>query len=288
MQNNKWLEFITGNNTLLIDNENDFNKFKEFLEYLNLSDVLNKYNTYSEWEHLAKINNYDYGYIIFEFQPYKGLTFGYTKESSKNWYGDDPLTIKNIDLVEKVKKNILNRKIEKFNELCGDWDFRNIDMTQPHLQSIEINGEYLETYCEKFDVDIDDYISCKSGIFFMPDFKDRFNKLDIDNELYVDLFINEIDSLIDWDKINEILNSDDKLIEEYNSITYVDQSTVTKYVDSWINHEKLPIKDNLLYTKIEDKYMAVDNQTGICFVEEFDSEEDTFNWLLRKNLKMEK
>lgn len=287
MRDNKWLDFISGNNTLLIENEKDFNKFKDFLEYLNLGKELKNYNTYKEWEHLAKINNHDYGYIIFEYQPYKGLTFGYNKESSKDWYGADPLTIKDIDLVEKVKNNEFNNKVEKFNQLCGDWDFRNTDMTEPHLQGIIIDNEYIKTSCEKFDVDLDDYVSCKSGIFFIPDFKDRFNKLDINNEFHVDLFINEIEALIDWNKINKVLNSDEKEIDEFNTITYVDESTLNKYVDNWVEHEKLPINDNLIYTKAKNKYVAVDNTTGDCFTEEFDSEEDTINWLLRKDYELE-
>ena len=32
----------------------------------------------------------------------------------------------------------INKKLKEFENLCVDWDYRNIDMTEPHLQGIEI------------------------------------------------------------------------------------------------------------------------------------------------------
>lgn len=36
--------------------------------------------------------------------------------------------------------NDLQDKIESFNELCGDWEYRNIDMTDSHIAGIEIEN----------------------------------------------------------------------------------------------------------------------------------------------------
>ena len=57
----------------------------------------------------------------------------------------------------------LKEKYNRFAELCGDWDFRNIDMTQPHLSSISINNKTVYLYCEIFSDQLDDYVSCYAG-----------------------------------------------------------------------------------------------------------------------------
>lgn len=113
----KWLELLTGVNTIIINNEQEFNKFSKFLNDVGLGDLLKDYTSFFDWQHLAKINNRISDYLIFEFQFGKGMTFGYTKEESKSWYGEDPLTVNDLDSFYKNSKLFSNK-----NEISKDLD----------------------------------------------------------------------------------------------------------------------------------------------------------------------
>lgn len=111
-KDNKWLDFIAGINTIMVSNEEEFNKFRKFLDDLGIGKILNDYRTFSDWQHLSEINNKNPNYIVFEFQITKGLTFGYTKESSKDWFGVEPLNVKDLESFYKNSK-LLSMRFEK-------------------------------------------------------------------------------------------------------------------------------------------------------------------------------
>lgn len=114
-EENKWLDFIAGINSIIVSNEEEFNKFRKFLDDLGIGKLLKDYRTFSAWKHLAIINNKNPNYLIFEFQITKGLTFGYTKESSKNCFGVEPLNVKDLESFY-VNSKLLNMKFDKKNE----------------------------------------------------------------------------------------------------------------------------------------------------------------------------
>ncbi len=89
----KWLDFLSGLNTIVINNEKEFNKFRDFLMDIGLESLLRNEIEYTDWQRISLINNYNPDCIIFEFQPAKGMTIGYTIESSREWYGEDPMTV---------------------------------------------------------------------------------------------------------------------------------------------------------------------------------------------------
>ena len=93
----KWLDFFGGVNTFIIRNKSEFNKFYNFMCDLGLQDFFHNDKTFEAWQHLAKINNRVSDYIIFEYQPCKGMTFGNSIEESRNWYGEEPLTTDALD-----------------------------------------------------------------------------------------------------------------------------------------------------------------------------------------------
>ncbi len=45
----KWVDFLSRNNTLLINNEKEFNQFKKFLQHLGMIDILNKETEFYNW-----------------------------------------------------------------------------------------------------------------------------------------------------------------------------------------------------------------------------------------------
>lgn len=104
--------------------------------------------------------------------------------------------------------NNIDKKIRAFEILCGDWDFRNIDMTEPHLQNIRINDNKIIINCELFSTIIDDYVSCEGGIIVDKEMVKRFNDLDLKDNIEVLNFISEIEDKIDWDYVEKILSKE--------------------------------------------------------------------------------
>ena len=82
--------------------------------------------------------------------------------------------------------------------------------------------------------------------------------------------------------------------EKFNSsfyfnkkISFVDEKIVNDYLNNWFNNKKQNFNGNKLYCKKNNKFVAIDNSTGDCWVEEFKSEKEAKDWLLRKDLKKE-
>ena len=81
----------------------------------------------------------------------------------------------------------------------------------------------------------------------------------------------------------------DNLSEEfyYNNdrICLVDEKVVKEYIDNWSNNKEQSFNGDKLYCKDNNKFVAIDNSTGNCWVEEFDSEREAQDWLLGKDLE---
>ncbi len=113
----KWLDFFGGVNTIIIRNKLEFNKFYNFMSNLGLQGLFHNDKTFESWQHLAEINGYVSDYIIFEYQPCKGMTFGYSIETSKDWYDKEPLTVDVLDAFYSnstlfKNKNEINKDLE--------------------------------------------------------------------------------------------------------------------------------------------------------------------------------
>lgn len=107
----KWLNFINGSNSLMIKNKNEFDIFKDFICDIGLNNLLKSKTEFCDWQNLAVINGHNPDYIIFEMQPGKGLTFGYTEEESKKWFGEDSLNVSIFDFFyenSQIVKDIAN------------------------------------------------------------------------------------------------------------------------------------------------------------------------------------
>lgn len=106
----------------------------------------------------------------------------------------------------------ISKKLKAFEILCGDWDYRNIDMIEPHLQNIEIIDNKILISCELFSPEIDDYVSCYGGIISDDKIIKEFIKLDLmDKEKVLD-YMSRIESNVNWDNANKELY--DKVLKE--------------------------------------------------------------------------
>lgn len=109
-------------------------------------------------------------------------------------------------------------------------------------------------------------------------------------------FIDDYDKMKDFFamKKSDFLKSYSYLTEdEYNAtlkeftdgkinkdVIKVNSTVFNVYEDAWLNNKKQPFDYNLLYYQKDDNFfVALDNSTGDCWVEEFDNETQVIDWL---------
>lgn len=160
----------------------------------------------------------------------------------------------------------LEKKQKKIETICGDWSYRNIDMTEPHLQSIEIINNDILISCELFSPDIDDYFSCDGGMISDKNLIKKFKKLDLKKKTDVLEFIADIENQINWDKVNKKLYNE--VLKEKENLEYVECEDLetdivpcSKLGDGWFWHK---YNDGSGHLESPDgkEYMSYDLQTN--------------------------
>ncbi len=70
-------------------------------------------------------------------------------------------------------------------------------------------------------------------------------------------------------------------MNQKSKILGVSKDFLNTYENAWLNHQKLPIESyNKLYCVDRDKYLALDNSTGNCWIEEFKTLKEAKDWLI--------
>ncbi len=114
----------------------------------------------------------------------------------------------------ELRKYMYN-KLKKFTELCGDWDYRNIDMTDIHIGSINIQKNKFIILGEKYSDKLDDYVSCPVCEFESKDLSKEFKLLDLENKEKVLDFMSKLEDNIDYEKARFLLaEQETKTIQE--------------------------------------------------------------------------
>lgn len=123
---------------------------------------------------------------------------------------------------EKLElKRYLNKKIDKFNQLCKDGNFRNIDMNIPHIQGITIRNTIIEIFVEKYSCNLDDCISCSIKKIDDKELIKKLSALDLDNKDNVLDYISRIENEIDYESANKKLDlEEEKTINSLNKDDY--------------------------------------------------------------------
>lgn len=80
-------------------------------------------------------------------------------------------------------------------------------------------------------------------------------------------------------------NESEEFYYDDEKISYVSNEIVSEYIDNWTNHKEQTFKEDKLYCKDGDCYVAIDDSTNDCWVEQFNSEKEAQNWLLGKDLE---
>ena len=150
-----------------------------------------------------------------EYMVYDLQTKEYQFKRDKGWsyFSTPEEPMKNSDFFKAAEQEIiyygvdLYEKTIQFNQLCGDWDFRNTDMTEAHLQAIDINNKKgtIKISCEWFSPELDDYVSCDAGEIKNKSLIEEFKKLDLEDHIAVNQYINDVEKKVNWKKINNKL-----------------------------------------------------------------------------------
>jgi len=108
------------------------------------------------------------------------------------------------------------KKAKKFTELCGDWDYRNIDMCDIHLGSMKIQKDKLIIICEKYSPEIEDYISSSDYEIQSKELVEEFKLLDLGNREQVLDFMIKLENNIDYKAVEKELNKQEKELIKQN------------------------------------------------------------------------
>lgn len=109
----------------------------------------------------------------------------------------------------------MSEKLKLFRDICGDWDYRSIDMTNPHIQGIDIIQNNIYVRCELFSPEIDDYVSCDGGVISNKKLIKSFEKLNLDNKSDVLKFISKIEDKVNWKEVEHNLGEEVMFMLEY-------------------------------------------------------------------------
>lgn len=208
------------------------------------------------------------------------------------------------DLYNQTYSNMLNE------ELTTDACCRNCNNNL--LISDNIEYSYQCTECDEnfydFEVDVDEvwykkdskeeysiefwetdwHRDAGEGLYYYESYLNYEDAIKKARQLFED---NNYSSIEVLNNKNETLYFRDNESEEFNlnnnKFCKVSKEIVDEYIDNWMDNKKLPIKENKIYCEmISSGYLAIDNSTNECFVEEFDTEKQVHDWLLGKDLEM--
>lgn len=116
------------------------------------------------------------------------------------------------------RKYVYN-KVKKFTELCGDWDYRNIDMNDIYLESLKVQKDKIIISCERYSNKLDDYICCPACDIESKELVNEFNLLDLENREDVLDFMSKLENYIDFDKAEKSLKEqENKKIKEKETL----------------------------------------------------------------------
>jgi len=142
----------------------------------------------------------------------------------------------------------------------------------------------MKTKVEKYIIEIwetEEYRNIGEGYIYNKEFDNFKDALKEARKIFDD---NNLASIEILDENNKSYYCRDNESEEFYVDNYkyskLPREIVDKYIDNWMDKKKLPTKENRFYCNmVAGGYLGVDNSSGECYVEEFDTEEQVQKWL---------
>ncbi len=169
------------------------------------------------------------------------------------------------------------KKLNEFNRICQDWNYRDIDMTQPHIMGLDIDKNTILITCEMLSPKLDYYLFGEGGIINNKKLVKDFKKLNLEKKKDVINFFNKIESMLDWKMIeNNFLKQEEKelnkiktnekqkevkIIVDNKKITFSDKELAISYYEtlSWLYEEAFDGKYKKIAKEIEKNGNYNDN-----------------------------
>ena len=237
---------------------------------------------------IVKYNGKDLFLTISKYSVNDRLYIGLVTKDGELW---DDLTINLVDALATDSTIFINDSIQKDlkKKLYQTGVFVDMFLNQPYNMGnydvVFVNEEKLKEYIEQYKIEIwetEEDRDLGNG-FIYNDVFDNFNDaLTRARDIYDNNMCASIEIL---DNENEALFCKDSESEEFyfnnNRFCLFTNDIVDTYIDNWFDHKPLPTKETKIYCKmVSSGYLAVDNSTGECYVEEFDTEKQVHEWLL--------
>lgn len=184
-----------------------------------------------------------------------------------------------------VNPNIQNDLLDK---LCETGVFLNLYRVEDYdYRMIIVNKDVLKQYVDDYRIEIWETEEDRDQ-GFATSYDEHFNNfgdaLKMARSLYGD---DELASIMIMNHDESLYCRDKDTFETFylnnDKFSKVPQSILDEYIDNWMDHKDLPIKEDKIYSnQISSGFIAVDNSTDECYVEEFETEEQAQKWLLGK------
>lgn len=238
-----------------------------------------------ETKPIVNFNNKDLFLIESEYinhRPYFGLVdknldlFADITINLPECYQDEDEIFLNGDLKTELKNKLFKTKV--FNSKGSKVRYNLGTYERAFINKKLLKDYEYKQFCIKYwETENDRDQGYASEMVTFGDFEEVLKEA---RESFED---NNWDSMEISDSNNNLYFFKDNQSEEFYindlRITKVSHELLTKYVDNWVDKKELPIKEELIYCEDKNKYIAVDNTSSDCFVEEFDNEKDTLKYL---------
>lgn len=137
---------------------------------------------------------------------------------------------------------------------------------------------------EKYIIEIwetEEYRDMGEGYVYNKEFDNFKDALKEVRKLFDDNHFASIEILDEDNKAYCCIDDDSEefYIHDYK-FSKLPNEIVDEYIDNWMDKKELPTKENRFYCEmVAGGYLGVDNSSGECYVEEFDTEEQVHKWL---------
>ena len=218
------------------------------------------------------------------------------KKENDELFGDLTINLPDLEIEENTIFINSNISSELKDKLFETGVFINMFSTQQYNMGrydvAYINMNLLKEYLNYYEIEIWETEEDRNqGYGFIYD--DTFYDLDDAIKEAIKLYRkNDYASIEVLNDNNEVFLFKDNETEEYyydnDKIVKVDAIVVDEYIDNWMDHKELPTKENKIYCEmIAGGYLAIDNSSDNCFVEEFETEKEAQMWLFGKEKENE-
>lgn len=179
-------------------------------------------------------------------------------------------SISNYEILKNAKVSYENlNSILKYSNIRMD-----TEIVKELKNTIDILKDLYDVVYSTIEKDSKEHIDLYSNVK-CPDCNSNLYVSDLIDYSY--LCKNCDENFYDFELPNRAWYLNDKLPNSTN-IEMVDKEIISKYIKCFGEEKELPIDKSMIYGQDGDCFIAIDNTSNECYVEEFETEEEVLNW----------